>query len=166
MIQGFTGRGQTNELKFACLKVARLVERLDGYKEIHQRVLELLTEAPGYEKFCGHKLEIESGKYLSKGEVYKALSLELGGYRNTWKETENKKRHANARIRADQALQKINSKERFFTSLTEAFKYAKAIGAPSKSWWHKPENNDLLRILANTVIENNPPETKQKKSSD
>ena len=164
--QGFTGRGQTNEIKLACLQVARLVEGLDEHEEIHQRVLELLTEAPGYEEFCGHKLEIESGRYLSKGEVNKALSLAPGGYINTWKEKENKKRHEKAKTRAGQALQAINSRHKSFTSLTNAFKYSEAIEAPSRSWWYKQENKDLLRILKETVAENTSPESKQKRGLD
>ena len=149
--QGFTGRGQSQEMKLACLQVVRLLEGYEKPEEIRNRVLKLLTDAPGYEQYCGHQKAIRSGQYLTKGEINKARSLAPGGYANIWKEKENKKRHNDARNRAMQAMQEINDQGRRFTSLSGAFEFAKSIGAPSKSWWHKKENDDLLSLLKKTL---------------
>ena len=149
--QGFTGRGQTNELKLACLQIARLVEGLESEEQIRSRVVELLITAPGFEEFCGHKKEIISGKYLSKSEVQRALRLIPGGYINTWKEEANSKRSKDAEKRADEALEGSISEGKKFASMTDAFQHLRNKGAPAKSWWHKKKNERSLELLKTLI---------------
>jgi len=144
---GFTGRGQTNELKLACLQVARLIEGLSSEVEIRERTIEMLTGAPGYQEFCGHKAEIESGRYITRTETLKALCLIPGGYKNTWKERVNKERSRSARERACAALQEAFDEKKRFSNLTEAHQHMRERGAPVKSWWHKRPQSDLLQAL-------------------
>ena len=151
---GFTGRGQTNELKLACLQVARLIEGLETIEEIRVRVIELLTQAPGFEKYCSHKREIRSGKYLTKGELEKALDLRPGGYENTWKEKANQKRHEQARARAEKLLTDLQRNEYLLPDVSSAFRLARTMGAPGKSWWYKPDNLDLLQALKRSIGSN------------
>ena len=151
---GFTGRGQTNELKLACLQVARLIEGLETIEEIRVRVIELLTQAPGFEKYCSHKREIRSGKYLTKGEPEKALDLRPGGYENTWKEKANQKRHEQARARAEKLLTDLQRNEYLLPDVSSAFRLARTMGAPGKSWWYKPDNLDLLQALKRSIGSN------------
>ena len=148
---GFTGRGQTHELKLACLQVARLVEGTESEEEIRNRTIELLTQAPGFEEFCGHKAEIISGRYITKADTSKALALTPGGYKNTWKERANKQRSRSARERACTALEEAVNEKEVFTSLTEAHQYMRARGAPVKSWWNKEQQRDLLQGLKSLV---------------
>lgn len=149
--QGFTGRGQTNELKLACLQVARLLEGLESEEQIRSRVLELIITAPGFEEFCGHKEEVISGKYLSKSEIQRSLRLAPGGYINTWKEEANNKRSQNAEKRAHEALEKPISEQKKFASMTEAFQYLRNKGGPAKSWWHKKKNERSLELLKTLI---------------
>lgn len=151
VLQGFTGRGQTQGLKLACLQVARLTEGIDNEEELRSRVLELIIQAPGFDSFCGHKKDIESGRLLTSQELRKALTLIPGGYKNTWKEEANKNRTKDAKSRAVAAVKIALLEKRRFASLMEAFRYLKSKGAPARSWWYKQENSPLLAALKEMI---------------
>lgn len=147
LARGFTGRGMTQEIKLASLMVARLVEAIENHEQLNDRAHQLIREAPGYEEYCGHKKAIGSNTYISKKEIQRALDMQPGGYRGTWKESANRERRADARERALQILVKIEAERIIFTSMQEAFSFARQHGGPAKSWWHKPANADFLSRL-------------------
>jgi hypothetical protein len=149
---GFTGLGQTQEIKLAALQFARLIEGIDNICKLEARVYELIRQAPGYGQYCGHQAAIDKGKYLTKGELKKALALKPGGYAGTWKERSNDRRSTDASKRASDCLEEAVSEGIVFRCESEAIKHLKAKGAPSRSWWRKKENSEILERLHQLLL--------------
>ena len=149
---GFTGLGQTQEVKLAALQFARLIEGIDNICKLEARVYELIRQAPGYGQYCGHQAAIDKGKYLAKGELKKALALKPGGYAGTWKERSNDLRSTDANKRASDCLEEAISNGLIFGYENEAILYLKAKGAPCRSWWKKDENSEILRKLRQNLL--------------
>lgn len=144
---GFTGKGQTQELKLAALIVARLVEDIINFQVLKKRVHELLENAPGFEQFCNHQHEIKKGTYLTRQELNKALQMRPGGYRNTWKEASNLKCQREAAERAMEAIQRASEQNMCFTSMRQAISSLRVFNAPSRSWWLNKKNIHFLNLL-------------------
>ena len=144
---GFTSTGQTQEIKLAALQIARLIEGIEDEGELLTRTCTLIREAPGFSEHCRHKSAILNLRYVTRGELRKALRMTPGGYKNTWKEQANEKRATDAKARAMDVMAEIERNSISFTSMTEAFAYIKAHFGPTKSWWHKSENHTLLEQL-------------------
>ena len=70
--EGFTARGQTNELTFIAQQQARLIEGIDSIDALRIRCSELVSRAPGFLKFCGHQQAVINGSYWSDQTLRKA----------------------------------------------------------------------------------------------
>jgi len=55
--QGWTGRGQTNELLKEIGKYCRVFLKLSG-KALYETMCQIATQSPGYHQYCGHTHEI------------------------------------------------------------------------------------------------------------
>ncbi len=149
---GFTGTGQTQQVKLAALQVARLVEGIDSITRLEARTYELIQSAPGYEQFCNHQLQIDLGRLLSRGELQKALALSPGGYVGTWKERSNKQRSSDAVQRASDCLAEAALDGQLFANESQAIKYLHHKGGPARSWWKKKENAEILGKLRQQLL--------------
>lgn len=147
LVTGFTGKGQTQDLKLAALIVARLIEGIEDLKELEKRVYELLKNAPGFEQFCNHQYEIKNGKYLTRNEINKTLQMAPGGYKNTWKEECNLKSQREASERATEAIKSAFEENMRFTSMRKAISSLQIFNAPSRSWWLNKKNIRFLNLL-------------------
>ena len=151
--RGFTGRKQSQELKLSSLIVARLIEGIDNYVELKQRAHELLENAPGFNRYCGHKQEIVKRTYITKKELKDCLQMAPGGYKNTWKEESNLKRAKEASEAALEAIAKASEDGRTFSSENQAIKYLKTQGGPSRSWWRNPSNKTFLQLMKKRLVD-------------
>lgn len=71
---GFSGSGQTQEISLAALVVARMAEGVDSVRGLRQRLIELVSSAPGFHQYCSHQREIESGTYWSDATLKNNLN--------------------------------------------------------------------------------------------
>jgi hypothetical protein len=149
--RGFTGPGQTQQIKLAALQKARLMEGIEDIDKLEERVLQIIQCCPGYEIYCGHRSQIESGTFLCKWELTKALSLKLGGYIGTWKEVANQKKSTDAHDRAAAGLANAVADGHTFRSELEAIRYIQNGGGPSRSWWKKDRNKAILERLRGLI---------------
>ena len=132
--------------------VARLIEGIDNYIELKQRAHELLENAPGFNRYCGHKQEIVKRTYITKKELKDCLQMPPGGYKNTWKEKSNLKRAKEASEAALEAIEKASEEGMSFKSSNKAIKYLQAQGGPSRSWWLNPSNKKYLQLMKKRLI--------------
>lgn len=154
LCEGFTGPGQTQSLKLMALQVARFSEGISEIYALRERVCELLENAPGFTKHCGHQAEILRRTYLSKGELCRTLQMPLVRYEGTTWEAYNLESAKGASGRARKALEIANEKGMRFASQNKAIECMKAMGGPGRSWWMKPRNN-FFRSLLNELVEDN-----------
>jgi len=54
LAEGFTSSGQTQQIQFAALTVARMVEGVDSVAALQARVSELALSAAVFQQHCGH----------------------------------------------------------------------------------------------------------------
>ena len=150
---GFTGRSQTQIIAFSALVLARMAEGIDNEAGLRRRCSELVTACPGYSTHCGHQRQIENGGYWCKKVIEDALAYAPCGYKDTWKEKANVRRHDDARERAHEALRRTHEADLTYNSMRQAVEsMQKLYGAPARSWWSKPENEDLCEELKNLLI--------------
>ena len=152
LAEGFTSTGQTQDVQFAALQCARLIEGISTVEGLRKRCSELVCSAPGFKDYCSHQREIESGSYWSRSTLKKALELELGGY-PCWQKKHNEAQHNDARQRALNALQAARNASQDYLSTNKAITALQSLyGGPVKSWWMKPCNADLLAELKTLVV--------------
>ena len=133
--------------------VARLIEGIDNYIELKQRAHELLENAPGFNRYCGHKQEIAKRTYITKKDLKDCLQMIPGGYKNTWKEESNLKRAKMASEAALDAIEKASEEGKNFKSENKAIEYLKTKGGPSRSWWRSPSNKEFLQLIKERLVE-------------
>ena len=153
LLIGFTGRKQSQELKLSSLMVARLIEGIDNYIELKQRAHELLENAPGFNRYCGHKQEIAKRTYITKKDLKDCLQMVPGGYKNTWKEESNLKRAKIASEAALDVVENASEEGRAFRSENKAIKYLQTQGGPSRSWWRNPSNKNYLQLMRSRLVD-------------
>jgi len=152
LLTGFTGRGQTQELKLYSPMVARLIEGIDNFIDLKERTHELLENLPGFNHYCGHKQEIKKRRFISKGELIKCLKMTPGGYENTWKEKSNVRRAKKSSEDALAVIEKASEEGMTFNSENKAIEYLNGQGGPVKSWWRKKSNKQYLQIMKERLV--------------
>ena len=136
--QGFTAVGQTNEIQLVARMIARFDEGIDSVPELRRRLIELVTSAPGYKRYCQHQRTIENGTFWSDSCLRSTLQFSPSDYQKSYWKKANDKSHDEATQKALQALQaafddgkRYRSKSELFASLRRDY------GAPSDRWWRK-----------------------------
>ena len=81
LADGFTSSSQTQEIQFAALIVARMVEGVDTVPALRE-LIELVTSAPGYTEYCQHQRQIENGTYWTDKTLRQQLTFEPADYEN------------------------------------------------------------------------------------
>ncbi len=150
--QGFTASGQTNELTFLAQQIARLIEGIDSVEALRRRCTELVSQAPGFLQFCNHQKEVENGSYWTDQTLRKALALSPGGYEGTWRQRCNQRRADQASERALSAIERTLEDGLQFSSLNAAIAHLKAQGGPARSWWMKPQNQEIKQRLLDQLV--------------
>ena len=75
LAEGFSGPGQTQEISLAALIVARMAEGVGSVQHLRKRLVELVTNAPGFQQHCDHKQEIETGRFWSQATLKNSSSF-------------------------------------------------------------------------------------------
>lgn len=147
LAEGFTGPGQTQELKLAALQVAGILEGLSNPDVIRERCVELVSSAPGFAQFCGHQGEISSGRAWCRSALLKAARAVPGGYEGTWKQRANTSKAQGAAERALKAIEVARAGNCCYRSEREAIEALRGQGGPARSWWKHPRNQEALQSL-------------------
>ena len=101
---GFTSSSQTQEIQFAALIVARMVEGVDTVPALRARLIELVTSSPGYTEYCQHQRQIENGIYWTDKTLRQQLTFEPADYeKSSWK-VHNDRKAQNACQKAQEAI--------------------------------------------------------------
>jgi hypothetical protein len=151
LAEGFTGPCQTEELKLAALQVAGLVEGLGDPERIRDRCAALVSQAPGFTRFCRSQREILSGRAWCRRSLDKAAAMAPGGYAGTWQEAANKRSADEATSRALKALGTAQASGTLYRSELAAVTALKALGGPARSWWYKSPNIAALEAMRSLV---------------
>ena len=152
LADGFSGPGQTQEISLAALIVARMVEGVDSVQALRQRLIELVTTAPGFWQYCDHQQEIESGRFWSQATLKKQLQFSPADYEKSWRKIHNEKRAREAAQKAQKAIFCAVADEATFTTQDAATDALRAnYGAPCKSWWRKPANSKYKKMLCRLI---------------
>jgi hypothetical protein len=152
LAEGFTGRGQSQELKLMAQQIARFAEGRNDTENLRTRCQELLMNAPGFEDFCGHRHEIISGRYWSNSELRRLLEMPVGGYEGTSWEKANLRLAADALSRAQEAIAQAEDQGLMFSSTKSAITSLKVFGAPAYSWWTNAKRKDVLLELRQRLV--------------
>jgi len=141
---GFSSSGQTQELQFAALQVARFVEGASSIDELRKRASQLLSSAPGFCQYCGHRREIENGSYWSNSTLRQTLQFSPADYEKSWRKIANDRKAEVSRKQALDALGKASRDGVEYRNRSEALLGLKDdYGAPARSWFYKA-GKDLL----------------------
>lgn len=116
LADGFSGPGQTQEISLAALIVARMAEGVDSLQLLRQRLIELVTTAPGFREYCDHQQEIETGRFWSKSTLKKQLQFSPADYEKSWRKIHNEKRAQEAAAKAQNAFLTAVADEATFTT--------------------------------------------------
>lgn len=152
LAEGFTGHGQSQELKLMAQQIARFAEGLDTVQALRKRCQELMMQAPGFDEYCGHQDAIRSGRYWGNPELERLLLLPVGGYEGTVWEKANERRAADARERARHALDLADQQGLSFHTNKAAIAALIELGAPVNSWWTNPRQKDVLAELRDRLV--------------
>ena len=148
LVEGFSGPGQTQEISLAALIVARMAEGVGSVQLLRQRLVDLVTTAPGFRQYCDHQQEIETGRYWSEATLKKQLQFSPADYEKSWRKIHNEKRAREAAQKAQKAIFCAVADEATFTTQDAATAALRAnYGAPCKSWWRKPANRKYKQML-------------------
>lgn len=150
--EGFTARGQTNELTFIAQQQARLIEGIDSIDALRIRCSELVSRAPGFLEFCGHQQAVINGSYWSDQTLRKALELTPGGYAGTWRQRCNQQCADAAVQRALKGIARAVEAGMRFRSINAAIAHMNTQGAPVASWWKHPKNKALKQRLIDQLV--------------
>ena len=101
---GFSSSSQTQQIQFASLIVARMVEGVDSLPALRARVSELVSSAPGFQQHCNHQEQILNGSYWSNSTLFATLQFSESDYNKSWRKVYNDKK---AQTASKQALQAI-----------------------------------------------------------
>jgi hypothetical protein len=156
LAEGFTGRGQSQELKLMAQQIARFAEGRNNIEDLRTRCQELLINAPGFDDVCGHRREIISGRYWSNSELKRLLEMPIGAYAGTSWEQANQTRAADALSRAQDAMAEVEEQGLVFSSTKAAITSLKVLGAPAYSWWTNAKRKDLLFELRQRLVKQEP----------
>tara|TARA_B100000674_G_scaffold488072_1_gene499567 strand:+ start:75 stop:1382 length:1308 start_codon:yes stop_codon:yes gene_type:complete len=145
---GFTSSSQTQEIQFAALIVARMVEGVDTVPALRARLIELVTSSPGYAEYCQHQRQIENGTYWTDKTLRQQLTFEPADYeKSSWKIHNDKK----AKTASEQALQAISraiDDGQVYSSQNAALQALRAkYDAPCRRWWLKPDYAKYKKML-------------------
>lgn len=139
---GFTNSSQTQKISLSAMIVARMVEGIDSVGALRVRLIELLTSVPGYQQFCKHQRQIESGRYWSDLTLQNTLHFSPSDYENSWRKAHNDKRALQATEKAQQAIFSAVDDGLTFSSKSAAIEALRArYDAPSRRWWWKKRND-------------------------
>lgn len=155
--EGFTAIGQTNEIQLFARIIARCDEGIDSVPELRRRLIELVTEAPGFKRYCQHQRTIENGTYWSDSCLRKTLELSPSDYQKShWKKA-NDKSHKKSTQQALQALERAVNDGKRYRSRAELFAGLRGdYGAPSERWWRK---HDQYKLKAESLLLERKPNT-------
>lgn len=149
---GFSGPGQTQEISLAALVVARMSEGVDSVRGLRQRLVELVSSAPGFHQYCGHQREIESGTYWSYSTLKKQLQFTPADYEKSWRKLHNEKLATQATQKALQAISCAVADGITYKTLDAATGALRTnYGAPCKSWWRKQRNKKYKQLLQQLI---------------
>jgi hypothetical protein len=166
---GFTTAHQTNEILIQLGRQTRILEGLGGI-ELRDRLIEVVTGLPNYEKYCQHKEEIETRcqdvarwaerKHRPAGSKGKeSQPLPLPGKNN-----EEKKQDAIERIQ--RALAEVEKLKEVFSSKTCFLKAIAKIAKSSMStlvkYWEKLLEPIFSKHHRQKITIEKPQETKKK----
>lgn len=149
---GFSSSGQTQELQFAALQVARFVEGASSIFELRKRASELLSSAPGFCQYCGHRREIENGSYWSNSTLRQTLKFSPADYDKSWRKIANDRKAETSRQQALKAISKAFEEGAQYSTRSAALMGLRIdYGAPVKSWFYK-SGKSLLSEVDQLVI--------------
>ena len=155
LADGFSSSEQTQQIQFAALIIARMVEGVDSVAALRTRLIELITSAPGYKQHCGHQEQIENGSYWSNSTLLATLQFSESDYNKSWRKVYNDKK---AQIASQQALQAITraiDDGQIYSSQNAALKALRAnYEAPCRRWWLKPDNAKYKKMLDRLIRRN------------
>ena len=145
--EGFSSSGQTQELQFAALQVARFVEGASSINEMRKRATELLSSAPGFSQYCGHRKEIENGSYWSNSTFRQTLKFSPADYDESWWKIANDRKAETSRQQALNALGRaFEEGVRYSTRSAALMGLRIDYGAPVKSWFYKNGKSLLSEV--------------------
>lgn len=152
--EGFSSSGQTQELQFAALQVARFVEGASSINDLRKKAIELLSSAPGFSKYCGHRHEIQNGSYWSNSTLRQTLQLSPADYAKSWRKIANDKKARISRQKALDALARASKDGVQYASRSAALAALRDdFDAPARSWFYKA-GSDLLADVDTLVFDN------------
>ena len=148
LAEGFSSSGQAQQIQFAALIVARMVEGVDSVPALRARVIELLTSAPGYKQHCGHQEQIENGSYWSNSTLLATLQFSESDYNKSWRKVYNDKKAQTASQQALQAITRAIDDGQVYSSQNAALQALRAkYDAPCRRWWLKPDYAKYKKML-------------------
>ena len=149
---GFYGPSQTQEISLAALIVARMNEGIESIQLLRQRVIILVSTAPGFQQFCSHQREIESGSYWTDSTLIKQLQFPPADYEKSWRKVHNDKQAAEASKKALQAISSAIEDGMIYKSENAATAALRLnYGAPCQRWWKKPRNKKYKQLLGKLI---------------
>ena len=145
---GFSSSEQTQQIQFAALIIARMVEGVDSVAALRARLIELVTSAPGYKQHCGHREQIENGSYWSNSTLLATLQFSESDYNKSWRKTCNDRKALNASQKAQEAIFSALADGMLYSSQNAAVEALRAnYQAPGRRWWFKPANAKHKKML-------------------
>ena len=152
---GFTSSSQTQEIQFAALIVARMVEGVNTVPALRARLIELVTSSPGYTEYCQHQRQIENGTYWTDKTLRQQLTFEPADYeKSSWK-VHNDKKAQTASQQALQAIARAIDDGQVYSSQNVALAALRAnYSAPCRRWWWKPDNAEYKELLDRLIRRN------------
>ena len=148
LADGFSSSEQTQQIQFAALIVARMVEGVNSVAALRARLIELITSAPGYKQHCGHQEQIENGSYWSNSTLLATLQFSESDYNKSWRKVYNDKKAQVASQQALKAIARAIDDGQVYSSQNAALQALRTnYDAPCRRWWMKPDKVKYKQML-------------------